>query len=497
VKGSPPDLILVVLDTLPARTAGLEREPSRMPTFARLAAGGAWFRHAVSNSPWTYPAHGSLFTGLYPSEHGMEIHRHHDEWDRERERPDGGLSAQLATKSPAARPDMASRWLPNLLAQARYTTVMASNNPWISRVGGFQFGFSRYRDFLVLMPGWVPHRLTLALPRPLRRSKLVRTLGRGSYHLWQSLRGHDDFGAERAVQALERWLPARDPHRPLFLFVNLIEAHAPYLSPAVGHLARSHPLDAARAVVLSEARFTIHYNLGLLEGAWTRAAVLMQRRMQERAAAYLDQVLARILAAAKSRRDAIVIVTSDHGEAFGEAGYLTHGESLIEPVLHVPLVVAGPGIAPVEQRDTVDLRRVYSTVLQLARSEVPGGAPPGLFEPSTQPVVAERDRTEFPEWVPPDAPRRAELSARMRAVYRDPFKLVIRGDQIALHDLATDPTETRDLAAELPHVVEELRRALPEWPAGPADGTRPPSPGLTAQEEAELAQHLEALGYLA
>ncbi len=78
-----PNIVVVVLDTLTAEAAGLGRSPARMPVLQSLADRGQVFTHAVSNAPWTYPSHASLFTGLLPSAHRMENPRLSLAWGRD------------------------------------------------------------------------------------------------------------------------------------------------------------------------------------------------------------------------------------------------------------------------------------------------------------------------------------------------------------------------------------------------------------------------------
>ena len=73
-------IVLIVLDTVRAhnlRCYGYARET--MPHLEGFGSRAALYRNAISPSPWTLPAHASLFTGLYPSQHGAtELHRYLD-----------------------------------------------------------------------------------------------------------------------------------------------------------------------------------------------------------------------------------------------------------------------------------------------------------------------------------------------------------------------------------------------------------------------------------
>lgn len=102
------------------------------------------------------------------------------------------------------------------------------------------------------------------------------------------------------------------PDRPLFLWVHFFEPHEPYVlhpeHPFVG--GRSEDLDAYDSEV-----------------------------------ATADDGIGRIVRLVRARRPgAVIVVTADHGEEFGEHGGRYHGTSVYEEQVRVPLVVVGPGI---------------------------------------------------------------------------------------------------------------------------------------------------------
>ncbi len=92
---------------------------------------------------------------------------------------------------------------------------------------------------------------------------------------------------------------------------------------------------------------------------------------------YLDGQIDALLRALASRgrlANTIIVVTSDHGELFGEHGVLTHGNSLFLPVLHIPLFMVAPGRIPVGARipSIASLRDLPATLLDLAGVPNPG-----------------------------------------------------------------------------------------------------------------------------
>jgi arylsulfatase A-like enzyme len=143
------------------------------------------------------------------------------------------------------------------------------------------------------------------------------------------------------------WLAHRD-ERPAFAFLNYYDAHTPYRSP-----------DHYDAKFRSE-----------------RKGVRGEDRLDayEGCIAFLDDQLRDLfqqLETADALRNTVVIITSDHGEQFGEHGIARHGNSLYRQVLEVPLLVAFPGVVPAGERvgEAVSLRDVAATALDLAGIE--------------------------------------------------------------------------------------------------------------------------------
>ena len=117
---APRNALVLVLDTTRADAVGAYREGAAYtPTLDALAAAGVVFTNARSTSAWTVPAHGSLFTGLFPSRHGAH-----------------GEHAWLA-------PEQLT--LAELLA-ATHETAGFSENPHIVRAKGYAQGFEVFEE---------------------------------------------------------------------------------------------------------------------------------------------------------------------------------------------------------------------------------------------------------------------------------------------------------------------------------------------------------------
>jgi arylsulfatase A-like enzyme len=186
--------------------------------------------------------------------------------------------------------------------------------------------------------------------------------------------------------------------------------------------------------------------------------------------AFVDEQLGRVLSALErspvGSRTAIV-VTSDHGEAFGEHGMIRHGFELWEELVRVPLIVKVPGIAPrrvAARRSAID---VVPTLLDLFKvpfvarrpSDFLSGQsllPDVLRSVGANGIVADPERPIFIDMA------RGPYNAERQALIEHDRKLTVsEGRVLGLYDLAADPGEKRDLSADKASVLP-MRDALAE-----------------------------------
>jgi choline-sulfatase len=268
-------------------------------------------------------------------------------------------------------------------------------------------------------------------------------LGRGFAHYDDTLPRapglHFEFPERRApevVAAARGWL-AKHPG-PVFLWVHLFDPHAPYDPPAP--FAGSDPYRGEIAAV--------------------------------------DAALGPLLADWEARGPALTVVTSDHGEAFGEHGEESHSLFVYDTTLHVPLLVRGPGLAPRRVADPVGLVDVAATVLGavgaaggLPGRDLLGSAPAG-------PLYAETL-----------APHLDFGWSELRSLREGRLKYV-RAPRPELYDVVADPREAHDLATARAAEARRMDGALQALLAR----TDERASRRAADPEAE--ERLRALGYV-
>lgn len=457
-----PNVILVVLDTVRAdhlSVYGYERDTT--PTLRSFASEAVRFNEAVSTDGMTLTSHASLFTGLYGLRHGA-----HPSADAPGGRP---LSAEFETMA-------------EILNRNGYeTAAIVANTGYLRPFFNLHQGFQHYD-----VRG--PRMRLEGCPRFLLRGGLSEAA------LW--LLPDTDLSrwtrnAEEINRAVFDFLEKQaDRSRPLFLFLNYMDAHRPYLSPS----------PFRERFPGRDPRYGLRHHRRVMRDVMTHKRPISPSERNhlisqyDGALAYLDEQLGRLFAKLKAENlweSSLVIVTSDHGESFGERSLIEHGAGAVESQLRIPLLIRYPGgprgQVKLVRASTID---ILPTVLAVAGIEIPAGVDGrSLLEAdslSSRPVFAE----SYPTGITMALDRRFRIPER--AVYERRWKLIdSRFGRRELYDVFADPAETVDLYAAQPAVAAHLTKILGEWSALFAT-RREPSPVL----DPRTIDRLRALGYL-
>lgn len=291
------------------------------------------------------------------------------------------------------------------------------------------------------------------------------------------------------------WLAARTDDAPLFLWLHYFDPHDPYEppdsfrvfpdpAPAVSgdrrgtlRQAMKKALQAAdkaeRAEILS--RPNPHAHFGDIYGP---EEVESLRGRYDGEILYVDAQVQRVLETLEAKGvldDALVILTSDHGERLGGGGRWAHCQSLHAYEINVPLLVyRSGGNAASRIEAAVTTLDVYPTVLAAA------GIPdqPAVLD-GRDLFSVDADRTVYSVW------------ENEHAIQDSRFKLVtdLRGDtaRSALYDLSADPTEQNDVLGDHPAQAAELGRAMAAYEGADEDVLR---------RIDDTLERLRAIGYV-
>jgi arylsulfatase A-like enzyme len=182
---------------------------------------------------------------------------------------------------------------------------------------------------------------------------------------------------------------------------------------------------------------------------------------------------------------ALVVVTSDHGESFGEHGVVGHGQSVFEPEVAIPLLIKYPGSRDAGRRpERVQLVDILPTIA----AELGLPAPDGI---EGDPVSAVRHPILAEFYTDPRAPE-GVVRGYQAALYEGPLKLMAGDHLSGVFDVHDDPAERRSLAtnalAQRRAWVDERRRTLEASLRARSQPVAPLDPGVE--------RALRALGYV-
>jgi arylsulfatase len=448
--GLQPNLVIYLVDTLRADRLGCYGGPAGLsPNADAFASDATCFEQALAQSSWTRSSVASIFTGLWPIQHGVE--RRGD-----------------ALPSPAAT-------LAEQLRHAGYATAAFVTNGNVGRAFGFDQGFDHF-ELLTDSAEGLPHA-----------------------------------GSDTVNDRVFAWLDGPEGEEPFFVYVHTMDPHEPYAPPRrfraafAGGAGTEEVLPDVRSA-LEDLRLRLSEEIApdqlvpeLGSTLWMNALAMgvieptprMTRDLSllyDAEVAYNDESFGALLDGLRARdrydRSAVVF-TSDHGEEFHEHGEWGHGRNLHDTSVRIPLIVRIPAELDAELDPTRLARHVdlMPTLLELAGLPVPDGvAGASLLAPEE-----------------PDAERgfsRLRLDERSAdSVLEGPWKLVRKSSP--LED--TDLFDLRDPRGE----------ALDQWSADSIvagylenllDSHQRSSGSILhrvrAEIDEELAGKLAALGYL-
>lgn len=443
--GDPPPIehiVLVSIDTLRADMVGAYHpDAPATPSLDAFADESVLFENHISVAPTTLASHTSMFTGTAPHTHGVP-------------RNDHVVSDENVM-------------LQELLGEGAFTTAAFLGAMPLATHSNFPQGFDHLDE------NFTRHRIVDGVDQTQRPARLVN-------------------------EAVFAWLDAEAPDDRLFLFIHFFDVHAPYDPP-------SQYREAER--VNPQLRFSgtmrdVFRTRGLLRNGDVRALDRNDNltRLYRAEVRSVDARIGDLMEGLRSRgmlETSVVVITSDHGETFGDRPQeetWSHGVTVYDDTVHTPLMIRFPNGWGAGRRVSTVVRNVdvFPTLLGLVGIDhrpvegvdLMGQMMAGLFPPPHPPAFAEATKPHVHD-------RRGWQNAPMRkAVRTGDWKLHHNprtgGEQ--LYDIASDPREE--------HLVDDdrrtsaLRSQLYDWDQQ-ADPYESPRLG-SARVNAEL----KALGYL-
>ncbi len=396
-SASKPNVLLISIDTLRADHLGCYGYSKKSPVIDALAAKSTLFETAIAQVPMTLPSHCTIFTGLFPDQHGVRNNE----------------NFVLSDKS---------RTLASVFRANGYSTGAVVGSFSLDSIFGVNRGFDFYED----------------------------RIGQGHD---PEINRNAERRAETVWQIGKKWLEKQKG--PWFCFLHFFDPHATYTPPAP---------------------FPQTYDGEI---------------------AYVDRVLGDILEFLRQRNllsTTVVVVLSDHGESLGEHGESSHGVFLYDATLHVPLLIAAPGLKPARIRSQVRLVDVAPTLLDIAGlKSIPSSG--GQGRPPLQ-ITAGESLIPLMKGAVKDLPAYSESYYTNLLMGWAPLhslrwqsKKWIEAPKQELYDLNKDPRELKNLFSGQ-SIPKEFRAELNKH-----SGTVESSGQKNAVDE-ETREKLASLGYV-
>jgi arylsulfatase A-like enzyme len=418
---TPPNILLISIDALRAdHLSCYGYDRHTSPFLDSLAARGTRFSHAFVNTHGTPPSHATMLSSLYQESHRVGIHV------GEASDSDMALSTGIEL-------------LQEILVRGGWTTVAVTGGGFLKE----DFGFSR------------------------------------GFDLFSGGRRDVEQGAASLVGLVEQ---ALDTGQPVFAFFHSYQVHTPYRPPP--------SYDGLFGDYSSEVEVT---GKALVQIQADAAKHLARRdfeyleAMYDREIRYTDDTLRELFRSLEELGfldRSIVLVSSDHGEEFGDHGGLLHRGTLYDELLRVPLIVHGSGlpsgVIDPTLASTIDIAPTILAAVSVDASSTMEGR--DLFAPHR------------PDW----SQQRvfSQYRTKIYSVRTPRWKLIEYPgrDLHLLFDLRRDPAERRNLAAQQSELADRLHDELEQWRAGRSRFEDSPRPPIEVSQETR--EQLEALGYI-
>lgn len=449
-RTEPRYVLVLMMDTLRADRLGPYGSPSGLtPNLDAFAEHAVVFDSVYATSSWTRPSVASMVTGRYPTSHTAV-----------------GKADALPTKALT---------VVEVLEDDRDTWSFGiTTNANIAPEVGFGQAYDEYG----------PLRGTRRRSYPEDRIGLVPADEVAAATLAR-------LRSERAASA-----------RRTFGFVQFIDPHDPYY-PNPEH----NPLPAPPRGDYTGSRADIDRMMADGREAWTKRNIDWLRYLYDGEAAYLDHAFGEFIAALKAEglfEDSMIIVASDHGEAFWEHGQRGHGKSLYDEETRVPLMIRFAGMPRSDARRIdrpVSIVDIAPTILDAF-----GLPAPEEFEGrSLIPLIETGTRERRLDYVFSELALFDNYSEAALRHGRHKMKVRYwhnRSDAgsvaVELYDIDADPGETRDLADSPDHenVRRELLARLSVWEADVSEWSLDGTKVEMRKLDDETRKELRGLGYI-
>lgn len=338
-----------------------------------LLEDGSEFTAATATAPWSLPSHASMFTGEYPREHGAL-------------RADSKISEDADT-------------LIDVLSEEGFKTGCFTGNPFVHPDYGFEGWDQHWNHYSQsIYPGATAPEseksglgeLFDGVRQVLDADDTAKTFANAAYRKLRTSPPLVDDGGRRMTRDACDWID-ENAGEDLFLFLNYMETHDYH--KRLTNFGRIRNLTDRNRITeinrkLGGAGISHYANSSDIterDRQFIEELVLDEIR-------YVDTLLQQLwekLEAMGRSEDCMFVLCSDHGDGFGERGFVYHLAGVTEPLVRVPLVVKSPNSRPDVVNERVSLGWLFDAVTDYAT----GTADIDLFDPETYPEYVGSENT--------------------------------------------------------------------------------------------------------
>ena len=313
-----PNIILIVADTMRRDAVGVYNPDVKTHNIDLLAKDSIVYSNAISPAPWTVPAHASLFTGKYTSEHGL-----HETYDIK--------TLQLMGKMNEVKYETIAEFL----NKNGYNTVGLSANINIVPGSGFDRGFNTFifkknyyqlimDDILNLKTG-KKNTLLSTIKNYINKNGFSSIVD--LYRLYKlSYNKNNGYPFDKGGYSIINEIKNMSLKVPFFIFINFMEMHDPYLNQSRFKKPQNEP-DGI--ITFMDNRKNDLNKINKIKNAYFEQSTILD--------GYIGEII-NFLKENKIYASTDIIFTSDHGQEINE-NYYGHGVFLSDDLINVPLIV--------------------------------------------------------------------------------------------------------------------------------------------------------------
>ena len=466
------NVVLIILDTLRVdhlSCYGYHRKTT--PHIDRFASEAVKYTKAYSTASWTLPSTASIMTGKYPGSHGAHRNKNESFY------PFNILDDQQVT-------------LAEILQGSGYATAGIVSCQFFTSHYGMHQGFDYFDD---TMPSTLFILPTFGLLPFLNYFFPIND--------YFGSRGLDEHRAASQINRSARaWLKNNTTRKPFFLLLHYFDVHHPYYPEKLGTSESSVPPAIKKKYGRNSANYT-EMEKRLIDSVQDGTKPLLNHERKylidnyNREITLLDKKVGKMLDDLKDQDlydDSLIIITSDHGESFGEHNLMLHGISLYEDNLHVPLLVKYPSgeKSTGTKEHPVSLTGIMPTILSYLSIPVPKDVQGVPFDDQDgQTILAQN-------YISTNTKGQQQFRSDMISLQQNDFKYIrFVQTQDQLFNLREDPEELHNIVDTEGVTTEAMQQALNDF-MDRFTRSGPENAGKKAEMDKATLENLKSLGYI-